>query len=98
MLDIINRYAHGFVAIPLIVSCKQKGLFELMERHQKVTLEQIVVELKANSGHIQVALRLLRSLSWIEQNEQGEYQLTTKAKYGEISPDSVNLLQLPIAS
>ncbi len=98
MLDIINRYAHGFVAIPLIVSCKQKGLFELMERHQKVTLEQIVVELKANSGHIQVALRLLRSLSWIEQNDQGEYQLTTKAKYGEIPTDSVSLLKLPIAS
>lgn len=98
MLDIINRYAHGFVAIPLIVSCKQKGLFELMERQKKVTLEQIVVQLGANSGHIQVALRLLRSLSWIAQNSQQEYQLTAKAKYSEIPEDSVNLLSFPIDS
>ena len=30
MLELINRYAHGFVAIPVILTCREQGLFELL--------------------------------------------------------------------
>jgi hypothetical protein len=29
MLEIINRYAHGYVGIPVIVACQEKGFFDL---------------------------------------------------------------------
>ncbi|PHM06069.1 hypothetical protein, partial [Nostoc sp. 'Peltigera malacea cyanobiont' DB3992] len=55
-----------------------KGSVELMNV-KKSDVGTDYCTLGANSGHIRVALRLLRSLSWISQNPQGEYQLTPKS-------------------
>ncbi len=30
MLDVLNRYGHGFVAIPTILACRDAGLFEAL--------------------------------------------------------------------
>ena len=30
MLEQINRYAHGFVAIPVILACREQRVFELL--------------------------------------------------------------------
>jgi len=99
MLDLINRYAHGLVAIPVIVACKKKGFFDLIKQDKKLTLDRTVEQLEANRGHFQVALRLLRSLAWIEQNSQGQYSLTQKAEiYQEIPEDILNLLPFPFES
>ncbi len=99
MLDIINRYTHGFVAIPVILACKRKGLFELLQNRKVLTLEQIADYLRANSGHLKVALRLMRSLNWLVQTNTGKYSLTEEATiYQQIPEDILDLFNLPIES
>lgn len=99
MLDIINRYLHGFVAVPVILACKEKGLFELLEHKGELTLEQIVESLKANGGHLQVALRMMRSLNWLDRNEAGQYSLTDETQLHKKIPEEIlDLYHLPIES
>jgi|JFJP01.1.fsa_nt_gi Acetyltransferases len=99
MLDIINRYLHGFVAVPVILACKKKGLFELLEHHGSLTLEPIVERLGANGGHLQVALRMIQSLNWLSQNEVGAYSLTDEAEIHKKIPEEIlDLYHLPVES
>ncbi|NEP39776.1 MAG: polyketide synthase, partial [Okeania sp. SIO2H7] len=79
MLELINRYEHGFVSIPVILACREKGLFELIKQ-KKITHQQIAKTLRANTGHLQVALRMMQSLGWLSKNELGEYSLTDNSQ------------------
>lgn len=95
MLDIINRYAHGFVAIPVILSFKKKGIFEQSEQQKSICLDNLITNTHANSGHLRVALRLLLSLGWLSQDATGAYSLTKEAEsYPEIPDDILELLHL----
>jgi len=97
MLDVINRYLHGFVTVPIILTCKKKGLFEIIEHHGELTLEQMVEFLGANGGHLQVALRMMRSLNWLERNEIGQYSLTDEAELHKKIPEEIlDLYHLPV--
>jgi malonyl CoA-acyl carrier protein transacylase len=99
MLEIINRYAHGFVAVPVILACKEKGLFELLQHHGSLSLEQLIERLGANGGHLQVALRMMRSLNWLSRNEVGQYSLTDEAQLHKKIPEEIlDLYHLPIES
>ena len=99
MLDLINLYTHGFVAVPVILACKKKGLFQVLQQQGSLTLEQMVDLLNANSGHLQVALRMMQSLNWLSQNQLGEYSLTPEAEiYNTIPQDILDLYHLPIDS
>ncbi|BAZ21406.1 hypothetical protein NIES4073_22840 [Kalymmatonema gypsitolerans NIES-4073] len=99
MLEVINTYNHGFVAIPVIIACKKRGLFNLLARERTLSCEQMSEQLKANSGHFQVALRMLESLHWLSRNEQGKYSLTPEAaNYKAIPEDVLQLYLLPIES
>ncbi|RKG92067.1 type I polyketide synthase [Corallococcus terminator] len=90
MLRLINRYAHGFVSVPVIVACKQKGLFSSLE--QPKTLESLAEALSANSGHLQAALRMLHALGWLSRDEAGTYQVTPEAGLHQQLPS--DLLEL----
>lgn len=97
MLDLINRYAHGFVAVPVILACREHGIFELITQKQSLNLEAIVEHFQANSGHLQVALRLLHSLNFLSQDEVGAYSLTEKSKQHQMIPnDILSLYNFPV--
>jgi hypothetical protein len=99
MLETINIYNHGFVAIPVIFACKRRGFFDLLAREKALFCEQMSEQLKANSGHFQVALRMLESLHWLSRNEQEKYSLTPEAaNYKAIPEDVLQLYLLPIES
>lgn len=99
MLEIINTYNNGFVAIPVIIACKKRGFFNLLTHETTLSFEEISEQLKANSGHLQVALRMLESLHWLSRNEQGKYFLTPEAANYKAIPEGVlQLYQLPIES
>ncbi len=98
VLDVINRYAHGFVAIPVILACKNKGLFAQLKQQENTSLKQIIDGTGANNGHLQVALRLLQSLGWLSQDATGTYMLTEEAgSHREIPEDILELFHLPSA-
>ncbi len=99
MLEIINTYNNGFVAIPVIIACKKRGFFNLFAREKALSCEELSEQLKANSGHFQVALRMLESLHWLSRNEQGKYSLTLEAANHQAIPEDIlQLYQLPIES
>ncbi|MCC5600905.1 type I polyketide synthase [Nostoc favosum] len=89
MLEIINRYAHGFVLIPTIIACRKKGFFDLLQEQNSLTLEKIAKRLGANEGHLQVAVKIMQSLNWVVQQENGEYSLTDKAKISQKLPEEI---------
>ena len=94
MLNIVNRYVHGFVAIPVILACKERGIFQLLMEQDSMKPEQMVEYLGANDGHFQVALRMLLSLNWLCQCEDGRYVLTTEAvKHAKIPPNVLEFYQ-----
>ncbi len=99
MLQKINRYTHGFVAVPVILACREKGFFQLLAHESPLSLEQMVKHLGANTGHFQVALRMLESLHWLSRNEQLQYSLTSEAAiHNQIPEDVLQLYDLPIES
>lgn len=70
MLKIANRYAHGYVAYPILLACKRAGLFDLLK--QKPMREPALAEaLSMNTGPGAVTLRMLESLGWIRRNPDG---------------------------
>ncbi|MCU7933260.1 MAG: SDR family NAD(P)-dependent oxidoreductase [Candidatus Thiodiazotropha sp. (ex Dulcina madagascariensis)] len=91
MLTVINRYSHGYIAIPVIISCKQHGLFERL-KEMPASAETLRTELSANSGHLQVGLKLLESMGWLSKDGAGVYQLAKGAQYCSKIPDNVTAL------
>ena len=92
MLHILNRYAHGFVSIPVILACGQRGLFDVLAQQTAMQPEEIIAHLGANDGHFLAALRMLQSLHWLSRNNDGSYQLTdTTAQYEQIPAEILNL-------
>ncbi|NEO71398.1 type I polyketide synthase [Moorena sp. SIO3H5] len=98
MLELINRYQYGFVSIPVILACREKGLFDLIKQ-KRITHRQIANTLGANTGHLQVALKMMESLGWLSKNEVDEYSLTDNFQlYYSIPEKILELYNLPIES
>ncbi|MEO8400725.1 MAG: SDR family NAD(P)-dependent oxidoreductase [Gammaproteobacteria bacterium] len=76
MLEILNRYIHGYIAIPVILTCNQKGIFNFLSRDKAFYLDQLSSHFKANDGHLQIALRMFESMKWVQKNSDGLYLLT----------------------
>ncbi len=62
MLPVLNFYCHGYVAIRILESCKERGLFELLDIQTSHDTAWLTAELKANAGYFAIALRALESL------------------------------------
>ncbi|MEJ2622359.1 MAG: class I SAM-dependent methyltransferase [Candidatus Thiodiazotropha sp.] len=96
MLTVINRFSHGYVAIPVIISCKQHGLFERL-KNLPASAETLRTSLSANSGHLQVGLKLLESIGWLSKSGNGDYQLEEAAQhYSKISDNVTELYDFDI--
>jgi len=99
MLSLLNAYADGYVAIPVIHACKKQGLFEILQQKQGVEFPLLVNKLKANAGYLKIALHLLESLGWVMRNNADTYRITDVAQWEyvpegliklyEISPDNL---------
>ena len=94
MLELHDPNAHGrdfkIFAIPVILACREPRLFDLLR--EPMTSFELARRLGANEGHLQVAWRLLHSLSWLKRNERGEYCLAT-----HLRPIPVNECQKLVA-
>lgn len=95
MLDLINRYCHGFVALPVINSIRQEGIFELFKNSESVEFETVLKHYPANKAYMKVAFRLLESLEILQFN--GAYQTGKRFNWLDEIPADINtLLQLDI--
>ncbi|MCH9697806.1 MAG: SDR family NAD(P)-dependent oxidoreductase [Gammaproteobacteria bacterium] len=62
MLELINRYCHGFVAVPVIRSLQNNGFFNPFNSQPAVSFESLSRFKKTNTAPLKTALRLLESL------------------------------------
>jgi acyl transferase domain-containing protein/acyl carrier protein len=91
MLDVLNRYAHGFVVVPVVLACRKGGVFAALEAGPR-TAEKLGEELGANLGHLQVALRLLESLGWIDRRADGQFEANASLTKQRLVPDDLATL------
>lgn len=92
MLDELNRYAHGYIAVPVILACRRGGLFALLEERGPISVESAADALGANRGYLRIAWRLLRSLGWLEAAGGERFALTDSARTALVIPDELQTL------
>jgi len=98
MLDLLNRFAHGYIAVPVILSLRDRGLFSRCA-DTSLPFDQLVESLSANPGHLRVALRLLESLGWCVIDDAENVRLTNNARYHRLVPaDLLSLYERPVAA
>jgi|GEM_PF-558387 len=91
MLDVMNRYAHGFVAVPVVLACRAGGVIERLQSGPQGA-EGLATAVGANLGHLLVALRLLESLGWIDRDAEGRFVAAPQLEDHRRIPDSVRAL------
>ena len=96
MLELVNRYAHGYITIPVILAFKEKGIFQVLKKGGPQTLAQLSQRLGANDGHLQVALRLLESLHWVSCSNNKAYGFEAKSEsYRKIPLRNLGIIPFP---
>jgi len=61
VLDRLNRYCHGLVAVPVMAACRDAGLFT----------DAALAPVRGNAGPLAAAFRLLHSLEWVRPTATG---------------------------
>jgi acyl transferase domain-containing protein len=92
MLDRLNRYAHGYVAIPIIAALDRRGVFETLARRGPVAPDALIGAHGGNAGHCLAALRLLLSLGWLDDTPEGARLTPAAARRAAIPRDVAGLL------
>jgi hypothetical protein len=91
MLDVLNRYAHGFVVVPVVLACRKGGVSAALEAGPR-SAEELADKLGARLGHLQVALRLLESLGWIDRLKDGRFKGNASLAKQSLIPDGLSTL------
>jgi acyl transferase domain-containing protein/SAM-dependent methyltransferase/nucleoside-diphosphate-sugar epimerase/acyl carrier protein len=89
MLHLINCFAHGFVAVPVILACRQHGVLTHIGQHGPLDAAVLAQQLALHEGHLRVALRLLHSLDWLHCDRQGRYTLAPGAQQAQDVPEGL---------
>ena len=88
MLELIHRYARGYVAVPVIIACKEKGFFQLLKKEGPLAFEQLVQRLRANEGYLKIALKMFQSLQWVSFSN-GVYTIGVKSGLHRLFPKAI---------
>lgn len=62
----IFYHLDGLVVAPSAYTLYQRGILDLILRKKAITLNEIIEEIPANKGYLNVALRVLGSQGWLE--------------------------------
>ncbi|MFL9906623.1 hypothetical protein [Paraburkholderia sp. RL17-337-BIB-A] len=92
MLGLINGFADGFVATPVIEACRRHSLFEILDGHAALTMEQLALATRANDGQLRVAMRLLLELDWVEPVGRDTYRAMSAVKSASRLPADIGEL------
>jgi acyl transferase domain-containing protein len=91
MLDLIHKYANGFVAIPTALACRRKKLFAAL-KNRPSALDSLAQHLRGNPGHLLIALRLLQSLRLLDCDSGGIWSLSEKSSVVDDIPEDIDSL------
>ncbi len=80
---VLFRHLDGIVTVPTAYSLHKKGVLDFILQKQKVSLRELTANFNANEGYLNVALRVLASQGWLEQeidNYKDEVTFATNDK------------------
>ncbi len=92
MLDRLNRYAHGYVAIPVIAALQGRGVLDHLSSTGPIARDALGRHYGANAGHFAAASRLLVSLGWLDESPEGLRLSATAGDRMRIPADVTELL------
>ena len=95
MLELLNNFAHGYVAIPVILACYKQGMLDahLVDPEE---FDFLCEGLRANRGHLRTALVLLESLGLVTNDASGRWLKTGKAsRAAKVPADLAESLRYP---
>ncbi|MFP2957514.1 GNAT family N-acetyltransferase [Myxococcus sp. 1LA] len=96
MLNLINNHAHGYVVTPVVLACDDAGLFALLGQGPK-DFDRLAEALRANRGHLRVAMRMFEALGWVQRHADDAYCLTEAASAHDAFPrEAQALFALPM--
>lgn len=80
------RHLDGIVTVPTIQALYSAGVTDYLLKHKRVSVDELAQTFNANNGYLNVALRVLCSQGWLEQevdNEQNTvyYQINESSAY-----------------
>jgi hypothetical protein len=83
---ILFRHLDGIVTVPTSYSLYSKGVLSYILEHKKVSLQELTNKFNANEGYLNVALRVLASQGWLNQdidnlNDEINYSVTDKSVF-----------------
>ncbi|MFL4555215.1 SDR family NAD(P)-dependent oxidoreductase [Yersinia kristensenii] len=91
MLEFVNRFANNWAATPVIHALARRGVLDVLAE-QPISISQLVLRFRANAGHLQVALRILFELGWIDSPLINHYQASPLLKTGKDLPEDLDKL------
>lgn len=82
----IFLHLDGLVVAPTAFHLKQNGILDFLLQHQKVNLNELTEQFKANEGYLNVGLRVLASQGFIDyfidnQNDIVEVSVNSKSEF-----------------
>jgi acyl transferase domain-containing protein/acyl carrier protein len=86
VLDLLNRYSHGFVAVPVVRALDRRGVFGLLAERTRA-LSEIIALAGLNAGHAAAAFDLLQSLGWVQEEAGGLLRLLPGARPHAVPDD-----------
>ena len=101
----IFRHLDGIVTSTSAYTLYKKGVLEYILKHKEVDLKSLASKFNANEGYLNVALRILCSQGWLEQNLNNatdtilfktNEKSETAFKLVPIYKDAVNLLSYSV--
>ncbi len=88
MLDLINRYCHGYIVLPAVWALKKRN-FHRINGDEFLVLEALSKSLSANKGNLAVVLRALESMGWAESDPKtAAWRIPGKNEI-ELLPDEI---------
>ncbi len=89
MLELLNRYCHGLVSIPVLHALRERGVLARLAESTPVSVEQLAYELSPNRAYLDVALRMLVYLDWIRPTTDGKYEAMPALTHASVIPDRI---------
>ncbi|MCW7538531.1 SDR family NAD(P)-dependent oxidoreductase [Aquabacterium sp. A7-Y] len=91
MLEVVNTYLHGFVAVPVLAVCRELGFFKALERGP-VSVSRMIDALPAHPGYCRLVFRALHALGCVESSDRETYVLSDRFRHGWRWPDGIEEL------
>jgi acyl transferase domain-containing protein/acyl carrier protein/ribosomal protein S18 acetylase RimI-like enzyme len=88
MLEVVNTYLHGYVAMPMLGVCRDLGIFSAMEKGP-VGVRQMTADLSANAGYCGLVFRALHALGCVESTDREVYTLSERFRRDWHVPASI---------